>query len=251
MSHSMKPIRTICTLLTATLLAVGFNSHAAKNPDKASTISIEKQALEEFNALIGGWRGVGQIRRNSRRGAWIESAEWVWDFKGKKPAVQYVVTKGKQLKSARVTFDAKAKEYIVEAVRADGSKTTYRGKMADKKLVVTSKPDAKGYAHRLTVTRLNEKRTLVLFERRQNQAGQFFRVAGVGYTRKGTSLAVAGAGEPECVVTGGKGTTKVSYKGKTYYVCCSGCLQAFKDDPETIIAEYKAKLAKRKAKKGK
>lgn len=213
--------------------------------------AVEKQALEKLNAFIGGWRGVGQPRRNSRRGAWIESAEWVWDFKGKRPAIRYVVSKGKLLQSARVTFDPKTKQFVVEATRSDKSKVSYRGTMKDDKLVVTSQPGKDGYAHRFTVTRLNEKRTIVLFERREKKAGQFFRVAGVGYTRKGTSLAVAGAGEPECIVTGGKGTMKVSYKGKTYYVCCSGCRQAFNDDPDAVIAEYKARLAKRKAKKRK
>ncbi|MCP4510175.1 MAG: YHS domain-containing protein, partial [Fuerstiella sp.] len=46
------------------------------------------------------------------------------------------------------------------------------------------------------------------------------------------------------VVTGGLGTIAVSYKGKKYYVCCQGCVQAFNDDPETIIAEYNASLKK-------
>ena len=56
---------------------------------------------------------------------------------------------------------------------------------------------------------------------------------------------VEGAGDKECVVTGGKGTMAVSFKGQTYYVCCSGCKQAFDDDPEGVIAEYKARVAKR------
>jgi YHS domain-containing protein len=76
-------------------------------------------------------------------------------------------------------------------------------------------------------------------------------VAEVGYTREGTSLAVEGFGELECIVTGGKGTMAVSYQGKTYYVCCSGCKQAFDDDPAGIIAAYEKKVAERKAKQQK
>ncbi|MBL8823139.1 MAG: YHS domain-containing protein [Planctomycetia bacterium] len=64
----------------------------------------------------------------------------------------------------------------------------------------------------------------------------------VGATREGESLAgAAKSSGPECVVSGGLGTTKVMHKGETYYVCCSGCLDAFKDDPEKYIKEFKAK----------
>jgi YHS domain-containing protein len=42
-------------------------------------------------------------------------------------------------------------------------------------------------------------------------------------------------------VTGGLGTMTVSYEGKTYYVCCSGCRDEFKADPKKYIAEWEAK----------
>ena len=63
-------------------------------------------------------------------------------------------------------------------------------------------------------------------------------MAEVGYTREGTRLADSDSTGPECVVTGGLGTIPVSYNGKTYYVCCSGCKQAFDADPEGILAEF-------------
>jgi YHS domain-containing protein len=44
-----------------------------------------------------------------------------------------------------------------------------------------------------------------------------------------------------CVVSGGLGKIQVSYKGETFWVCCSGCADAFKDNPEKYIAEFKAK----------
>ena len=49
----------------------------------------------------------------------------------------------------------------------------------------------------------------------------------VGATKEGVPFA-GGDGKPECVVSGGLGTMPVMYKGKTYYVCCSGCRDAFK-----------------------
>jgi len=89
----------------------------------------------------------------------------------------------------------------------------------------------------VTVTMLNEKRTLILFEKKLATASSFNRVAEVGYTREGTRLATSDASGPECIVTGGTGTMEVKYKGQTYYVCCTGCKQAFEDDPEGVIAE--------------
>ena len=81
----------------------------------------------------------------------------------------------------------------VHAVFAGNTKRTYRGRPDGKKLVLTSPAEKDGYSYRITITRLNDKRTLVLHERRRGRTGQFFRVAGIGYTRKGTSLAAGGS----------------------------------------------------------
>ena len=59
--------------------------------------------------------------------------------------------------------------------------------------------------------------------------------------KEGESFASAGGKKPVCIVTGGLGTTAVSYKGATYYVCCSGCREAFLEDPEKFIKEFNAK----------
>ena len=55
--------------------------------------------------------------------------------------------------------------------------------------------------------------------------------------------AAGGEKKPECVVTGGLGTMQVSYMGQTYYVCCTGCRDAFNENPAKIIAEYKKRKA--------
>ena len=40
-----------------------------------------------------------------------------------------------------------------------------------------------------------------------------------------------------CPVTGGLGTMAVSHAGKTYYVCCTGCREAFDKDPERYVGK--------------
>ena len=55
-----------------------------------------------------------------------------------------------------------------------------------------------------------------------------------------------GDGKPECIVSGGAGTMAVSYMGKTYYVCCSGCRSEFNESPAKYVKEYEEKKAKKK-----
>ena len=66
----------------------------------------------------------------------------------------------------------------------------------------------------------------------------------VAFTKEGESLGTAGEKKPECVVTLGLGTIPVSYNGVTYYVCCTGCRDAFNENPAKIIKEYLAKKKK-------
>lgn len=65
----------------------------------------------------------------------------------------------------------------------------------------------------------------------------FNKVYQVAATKEGEALAAKATGKKgnECIVTGGLGTIAVSYKGQTYYVCCSGCKEAFEENPEKYI----------------
>ena len=74
-----------------------------------------------------------------------------------------------------------------------------------------------------------------------------FGLGEVGYTRERAAFAAAES-YPLCVATEGRGTIQVSYKGKTYWVCCSGCRDLFNDDPESVHAEAAAR-EKARAKK--
>lgn len=241
----------LTSLLLAGIVAADDDAEKLASNVTAEDRAAARAALEEFNSLIGEWRGVGQVRRGSNRGAWLEQAEWVWRIKSDQPALRYKVEKGNQLKTATLTYVPAEKIFHLVAVLPDDAKRKYAGQLEDGKLVLESPADADGAAHRITVTRLNEKRTLVLFQKRGAKQKRFSRVAEVGYTREGTKLAEVGGGSPECIVTGGKGTSTIEYKGKTYYLCCSGCREAFLDDPEGIIAEAKERLEKRRAKKSK
>jgi YHS domain-containing protein len=211
-------------------------------PQKRPTASASIEALREFNGLIGAWRGIGQVKRGSPQGAWQEKAELVWELKPKSTGIRWTIATGKEWKSALLSHDEKTKLFTLSATLPDDSTRTYQGKFEDKKLVLEGS-DEKKDVHRITVTLHSENRILVLFEKRPELQSFFTRVGEVGYQREGTKIAAVGGSGPLCVVTGGAGTIAVMYKGKTYYVCCTGCRDAFNDDPEGILAEYEKKKA--------
>ncbi|HVV99141.1 MAG TPA: YHS domain-containing protein [Planctomycetaceae bacterium] len=217
---------------------------AAPSHDKEAC----QEALSQFNGLIGKWRGAAQPTRGSTKGAWTEKAEWIWDVKKDAVSLRYDIEDGQQLKSARLSYRPDNKQYRLHATFADDTERDYTGTLTGNKLVLESAED-QGKVYRIGITLLNEKRTLVLLEQRPANSDRFARIVEVGYTRDGTSLAVEGQDGPECIVTGGKGTMSTVYKGKTYWFCCTGCRDAFNDDPDGIIAEAAARAEKKKAAK--
>jgi YHS domain-containing protein len=227
---SKLPAAALCFLAVGLVLA---DDKPSTSPEAAAA---KKAALAPFNSRIGKWNGVGQPRRGSTQGAWQEKAEWIWDFANHDVAVRIDVSEGKVAKTLRLNFDPAAKQYVGTLTRAEGAEETYRGKFQSADQLVLTAQDG-DEVRQITITLLNEKRTLILFEKRLATASSFNRVAEVGYTRDGARLANSATSGPECIVTGGTGTMEVKYKGQTYYVCCTGCKQAFEDDPEGIIKE--------------
>jgi len=221
---------------------------AAEPKDAAAVVASEDiiAALEEFNLFVGDWRGVGQPKRGSTQGAWQETGACVWQLNKSPTGLVWRANDGKLWSSAVVSYDLKEKLYTVQLALPDESTRDYTGTFEKQKLVVESAADKAGLVHRLTVSILNENRLTVLFEQRTKQQTFYNRVAEIGLQRQGTKLAASDANGPVCVVTGGKGTIAVMHKGKTYFVCCTGCRDAFNDDPEGTLAAYEAKKDKGK-----
>lgn len=249
----MPSVAAIAALLFVLVHSRADEADKSEAPTKVKPLTkAEKVAAQEalgpFNSYIGGWRGAGQVRRGSSTGAWQENGIFVWNFDEGRVAVQYDVKDGKHIRTGLLTWDAKAKKFRLNATFADKARRVYSGSFENDAFVLESEPDDKDYVSRVTIRQLNEKRMLVLYETRKASQSFYRRLGEVGYTREGTRLATSDSTGPECVVTGGAGTIAVSHKGKTYYVCCTGCRDAFNDDPEGILADYRAKLEERKKK---
>ena len=250
------------SLVVVSLLMASARFAAADDEQKpAKEAAAQKQAaqkqLEKVQQLVGQWRGVGQPQRGSTRDSWVEEADWQWSFAdgvslvGKLP-------KGKYFSEVKIVCGAKDGEYeLVAKPAAGGEDVRYTGAIdeSERLVLVAAQPreglpaePREGLPARVSFRFVADgDRMLVLLERK-GTGDLFVRLAEVGYTRQGSGFGQGSRG-PECVVTGGAGTIEVVHKGQKYYVCCTGCLEYFKDNPDEVLAEYAArKEAERKEK---
>ena len=231
--------------------AAAVTARAGDDKEKvAPTRRADQEALKAYAPLVGAWRGVGQVQRGRVRGAWTESAEWAWKLTSDSAGLEITVKKGKYLKSGVLRAGKAPGTFVLEATLADGTARAFVGTAAGdrKRLVLTAEAKAPASGlRRVSIDPLHDTRLLVLLEAEDPESHAFSRLGEVGYTREGVAFAAVES-YPLCVVTEGRGTIEVRYKGKFYWVCCSGCRDLFKDDPETVLAEAAAR-EKAKAKK--
>ena len=215
-----------------------------------------KEALQPFNVLVGSWRGSGApdgTRDERLAGAWDETIAWEWKFKDKDAWLEATFTKGKHFTKGELRYtpedkDAKAPRFTLTLTGTDKSTSTYVGGLSDrdKVLTLTRTDGPASEEQRLVFSLLHHNRHLYRFETRPaNTTVAFTRKYQVGATKEGVAFADVPKG-PECIVSGGLGTMKVSHKGKDYYVCCSGCRDEFRADPEKYIKEAEAKAKEKK-----
>lgn len=197
-----------------------------------------KQALSKLQDYVGQWRGVGQVRRGSTQGAWSETADWAWKFREGNASLTFKVDEAKYFETGtlRAIEGDGAFELLAES---DNAKLTYVGQLDETGTLILNAADVpSGKPARISIRQVADgKRMLVLFERRVGD-DRYLRMAEVGYTREGSNFG-KGTNYIECIVTGGVGTIPVTFEGKTYYVCCTGCRDLFNDDPAAAIAEYR------------
>ncbi|HVS40449.1 MAG TPA: YHS domain-containing protein [Gemmataceae bacterium] len=226
------------------LAAVPLPALSAGDPPKRAP----KEALQAFNDLIGSWRGSGEpfgTREEKQKGFWQESIAWQWQFKGDDVWLSAAFDKGKYFNAAELRYLPDDDRYQLTLHTAAKEDWVFKGTLDDRRLTVERTDDKTGEAQRLIVTLLHADRYLYRFEVKPADHTAFAQLYQVGATKEGGSFAVVDDG-PICVVSGGHGTMSTVYKGKTYYFCCTGCRDAFKDNPEKYIKEFEERQAKEK-----
>jgi hypothetical protein len=221
----------------------------------ASPALTPKEALHPFNVLVGSWKGSGApegTKEERAAGAWEERIIWEWKFGDQNAWLAVTFDKGKHFTKGELRYTpergAKQSRFTLTLTAPDKSTATFVGGLDEKGKVLTlTRADGPaGEEERLVFSLLHHNRHLYRLESRPAKAAVAFeRKWQVGATKEGVAFADVPKG-PECVVSGGLGTMKVTYKGKDYYVCCSGCRDEFKANPEKYIKEAETKAKEKK-----
>jgi hypothetical protein len=234
-------------------------AHAPGSPGvddpKPETARTAKAALQPFNVLVGSWRGAGApegTQAERAAGVWAETAAWGWQFKDQDAWLAVTFDKGKHFTRGELRYtpgkDQKDQpRFTLTLTAPDKSTATFVGTLTDKgKVLALARTDGPaGEEQRVVFNLLHHNRHLYRFESRPaGTTVAFEKKWQVGATKEGVPFADVPRG-PECIVSGGLGTMKVTYKGKEYYVCCSGCRDEFKDNPEKYIKEFEEKAKKK------
>ncbi len=212
-------------------------------------------ALDGVQVILGSWKGttnkvVGDFKA-------LDAPNWVWDFRTQRgqPALVMKSAKNLYVTEARLTFLPDRQIYQMVAHDKEGQARTLEGQFTSPveefegddrrvhrkfKLQLTEVGDAKD-ALQLTLNQQDNNRYLLEVERKKG--GRFARVDTIGTQREGSSFALSDTDYKDkiCVISGGLGTSQVSYNGKSYWVCCSGCKAAFDEEPARWVAEFEAK----------
>jgi hypothetical protein len=244
----------------------GTSSSVSSEASGSTTVSTAPPKVDDIIAglkplqiVLGDWTGIVQKASSN------EGHAWVWDLKSDPqfPALVLDSMDGVFFKEARLTFDPRDQNYHMTTKDADGTTRKFSGTFSKEPEDVPNE-NGKG-THRTFKLELSEttdppletrfqfvfnqqdnNRYLVEISRARGKA-PFRRVDTIGTQREGVSFAQADDdyGDRTCVISGGLGTSTVSYKGKSYYVCCSGCKAAFEDEPERWIARFEAEKKKK------
>jgi len=240
--------------MSASLFALALLSPCAPCECDAPKVPTAKDALQPFNILVGSWKGSGApdgTKEERVAGSWEETVLWEWKFKEQDAWLEVTFAKGKYYTKGELRYTPdKAKDaparYTLKTTTTDKTTATFAGVLTDKDkvLALTRTDGPAAEEQRLVFSLLHHNRHLYRFETRPAGINvAFTRKYQVGATKEGVAFADVPKG-PECIVSGGVGTMKITYKGKDYWVCCSGCRDEFRENPEKYIKEAEAKAKK-------
>ncbi|GIX03823.1 MAG: hypothetical protein KatS3mg113_0829 [Planctomycetaceae bacterium] len=235
-----------------TPIRLGSPSTASTSQVTPSSTTDAAAPLRPFQIWLGRWQGVS-------RQAHVEQVEWVWDFRTNpaQPSLVVRIPEGHYMREGRLAYDPEHQLYRLEWTAPEGSQRVLLGTLTkpirdepgdDQQLHRTfrlefTEPDSKRNEQwRIVFDQQDNHRYIVEIERRRGQ-GAFQRVDTIHMQREGTSFAISSTdyGERTCIISQGLGTMTVSYQGKTYWVCCTGCKAAFEEDPQRWLALWKQK----------
>lgn len=237
-------LSTAVSILTSFLL---ISPYSVVSQDKLDP----RKSLQPFNDLIGSWRATVEGASGTAKTSqpWRETIEWSWRFKDEDAWLQFSVTGGKLYAGGELrAIPGGEYQLILHPVQSKATSLVFVGKLSPNRrtLIFEREDDRKKETQRLTLQLVGEIRYVLRGERRPYGRTMFQSEFQIAAQREGESLArQAASTKPECIVSGGLGTITVTYKGVTYYVCCTGCRDEFNANPEKYIREWEEKKKKK------
>jgi len=248
MRHSLRP--PLALALASLIVGISGPGRAADDDAKPAGGREIPPRFAPLEYLIGSWKGQGVSRDDPAlkfRG-WTETHSWGWSFADGKPAGMTLRAKGsKLLASAALSFDEGRQVFRLKAEAAGPAKAkeegalVYEGTLDESGKLLTLErvglgPDQPG--ERLTLRpNANFIRYTLGIERKAPRAVRYSRSIEVGLTKEGETFAAGSSATeaPKCVITGGAASQTVSYQGRTYPICCSGCRDEFLENPAKYV----------------
>ena len=197
-----------------------------------------KKALQQVGEMVGEWKGNAQAKVGTKDQLWKENFSLGWKFKSGESWLALEFKDGKNIAKGDLKYLPAKKVYQLTVTDAKKKELVYEGTIVKGNLVLTSKDKDSGDVQRLTMFTLADGARLMMKSELQAKGrGLFSEQFQIAASKEGESF--AGGGKKNiCLVTGGLGTIAVSYNGKTYYVCCSGCRDEFNDNPKKYVDAF-------------
>jgi YHS domain-containing protein len=240
------------TRLFASIFFLAAATLLGAQPQTETKKKTPREALQVFSDQIGDWKCTGTpngTAAEKQKGFWTEKMNWEWQFKDKDVWIKMAFQKGKYYTGGEVRYNPEKDDYTLVLTTVKNDKHTYIGtlEMREKTKVLTFDREVDKETQRFVFRLLHDNVFNYGYSVKAEGRPLFSSKWSVLATRDGQSFA-SGSGKPECIVSGGTGTTAVSYQGKTYYVCCSGCRDEFNATPAKYVKEWEEKQAKAKKK---
>jgi YHS domain-containing protein len=235
------PIRAALIVLAAFLALSSRPTVAEDARPKPEDAAKARKALQEVQDFIGLWNLEGTRKVRGRIEAWKEKVSWGWKFKGDDAwmTVDLAEGKGRYFKSGTLKYDVVKKKYILSLSSTGRGEQVFEGQLAKGVLKLECKDARTGDVTRLSMNTLAEGiRFHLKHEKQDGGRGLFTSLYAMNGNKDGESIAGARK-KPECIVSGGAASIAVSYQGKQYFVCCTGCRDEFNANPEKYIKAAK------------
>jgi hypothetical protein len=230
-----------CSALGLVVLSCCF-AGLANSADTEKDRAAIKKALGELQEFIGPWKGNGETKEGKSQ-IWKETMNWGWKFKGDDSWMGVEFTDSKSFDKGELKYLPEKKLYQLTLTDKDKKDLVFEGELKKKILTLTRVDPESKDKQTITMSTNNDGARLIYEYKVQTKGkGIDKRLFMVQHSKEGASI--GSAKKNECIVTGGLGTMQVSFGGKTYYVCCSGCRDAFNEEPKKFIDEFEKKKKK-------